>query len=254
MSSHLPALPEPSLSISGPRFLYLHGFASGPSSYKGLAVAAHFAGRGAAVERLDLRVPSFEHLRLSAMIEVVRAAIGGERERVVLFGSSLGGLTAARVAERDPRVCALVLLAPAFRFVERWRMRLGEEGWRAWQERDWLETEDHTTKRTARVDFGFARDATLVDSANEGWPDVRVPTLIIHGRADPVVDVGLSRAFAARKRHVRLVEVDDGHELVASLDHILGESDRFLSPFLLRPVEAAPQPGGADEEPLGEPG
>lgn len=233
MSLPLPALPEP--SFSGPRFLYLHGFGSGPSSYKGLAVAAHLEGRGAAVERLDLRVPSFEHLRLSAMIEVVRAAIGGERERVVLFGSSLGGLTAGRVAERDPRVCALVLLAPAFRFVERWRMRLGEEGWRAWQERDWLETEDHAEKRMARVDFGFAQDATLVDSANEGWPDVRVPALIIHGRADPVVDVGLSRAFAARKRHVRLVEVDDGHELVASLDRILCESDRFLEPFLTHP-------------------
>src|SRR4051794_36524174 len=106
-------IPAPA-ETAGPRFLYLHGFASGPHSTKGLAVAAHYQRRGLAVERLDLRVPSFEHLRLSAMIETVRGAIGGERERAVLFGSSLGGLTACRVAERDPRVCALVLMAPAF--------------------------------------------------------------------------------------------------------------------------------------------
>ena len=95
------------------------GFASGPSSKKGVAFAEHYRARGIRLERLDLRVPSFEHLRLSAMIETARAAIGGERDRAVVFGSSLGGLTAARLAERDARVAALVLLAPAFRLIER---------------------------------------------------------------------------------------------------------------------------------------
>src|SRR5512141_3062882 len=99
---------------AGPRFLYLHGFASGPGSYKGTAIAAHYAARGVTIERLNLRVPSFEHLRLSAMIDTTRAALGGPRDRAVLFGSSLGGLTASRVAEEDARVSALVLLAPAF--------------------------------------------------------------------------------------------------------------------------------------------
>ena len=83
-----------------------------------------------------------------------------------------------------------------------------------------------------RVDYGFARDAEAVDARGDGWPDVRVPTLIVHGRGDAVVDVDLSRAFAAGKRHVRLVEVDDGHELTASLDLIKREADMFLAPFL----------------------
>ncbi|APR79553.1 Hypothetical protein A7982_04900 [Minicystis rosea] len=225
------AIPAP-LETAGPRFLYLHGFASGPSSYKGVAVAAHYAKRGVAVERLNLRLPSLEHLRLSVIIESVRGAIGGDRDRAVLFGSSLGGLTATRVAAQDPRVCALVLLAPAFRLAERWRLRIGEEGFRAWEETGWLETEDYAEKRRSRVDFGFIRDAIAVDAVDDGWPDVRVPTLIVHGRGDAVVDVGLSRAWAQGKRHVRLVEVDDGHELTASLDRILQEADAFLAPFL----------------------
>jgi pimeloyl-ACP methyl ester carboxylesterase len=61
---------------------------------------------------------------------------------------------------------------------------------------------------------------------------VRVPVLIIHGRRDEVVDIELSRAWKRNKRHVRLVEVDDGHELAGSLDLILREADAFLSPFL----------------------
>src|SRR4051794_30859538 len=120
-----------------PRFLYLHGFASGPDSGKGRALAAHYAAKGVNLERLNLRLPSLERLRLSAMMEHVRDRIGGARDRAVVFGSSLGGLTACRVAEEDARVVALVLLAPAFRMVERWRVRLGEDAWNAWKTSGW---------------------------------------------------------------------------------------------------------------------
>jgi hypothetical protein len=224
--------PLASASPAGPRWLYLHGFASGPSSFKGRAMAEHYAKQGVQMQRLDLRVPSFEHLRLGEMMASVRRSIGGESDRALLFGSSLGGLTAARVAEEDPRVCALVLLAPAFRLMERWRARLGEEGWAAWRERGWFETLDYVSKTTARVDFGFAEEAAALDERSGGFPDVRVPTLIIHGVNDPVVDIALSRRWSAGKRHVRLVEVDDGHELAASLETIKREADRFVGPFL----------------------
>jgi pimeloyl-ACP methyl ester carboxylesterase len=214
------------------RFLYLHGFASGPRSKKGLALAEHFAGLGVSIEQLDLRVPSLEHLRTSVAVETTRAAVGGPRDRAVLFGSSLGGLVACRAAEQDPRVCALVLLAPAFRMAERWRARLGDEGMRRWRESGWLAIDDHATGQRARVDHGFYEDAERLEAAGDGWPDVRVPVLIIHGRSDEVVDIELSRAWAAGKRHVRLVEVDDTHELIASLPRIAGEARRFLMPII----------------------
>ena len=222
----------PSPSTLGPRWLYLHGFASGATSYKGLAISDHFAQRGVAMERLDLRVPSFERLRLTEMVASVRRAIGDDHDRAILFGSSLGGLTACRVAEEDPRVCALVLLAPALRIMERWRERLGEKGWNAWQTTGWLDTLDYISKTMSRIDFGFAEDAAAFDERGGGFPDVRVPTLIIHGVNDPVVDIALSRAWSAGKRHVQLIEVDDGHELAASLERIKSEAERFLAPFL----------------------
>jgi pimeloyl-ACP methyl ester carboxylesterase len=150
----------------------------------------------------------------------------------VLLGSSLGGITAARAAALDPRVCALVLLAPAFRLAEGWRARMGDEGVRRWREAGWLEIDDYLTGGKARVDFGFAEDAAAIDAADGGWPDVRVPTLILHGRGDAVVDVAVSRAFAAFRRHVRLIELDDGHELTATLPQVLAEAQAFLAPFL----------------------
>lgn len=219
----------------GPRWLYLHGFASGPGSFKGRAMAAHYAAKGVELELLDLRRPSLERLRLSEGIAAVKGALGAEQDRAVVFGSSLGGLTACRVAEQDARVCALVLLAPAFRLIERWRRRLGEEEWKAWERSGWLAIDDHAEKKRARVDFGFAVDAAAVDERSDGWPDVRVPTLILHGVGDEVVEIDRSREWAAGKRHVRLVEVDDGHELVASLPIIQREADAFLAGFLGTP-------------------
>jgi uncharacterized protein len=218
--------------VPGPRWLYLHGFASGPGSRKATTLAAHYAAKGIDLERLDVRRPSLEHLRLSAIVAHVRSSIGAERDRAVLFGSSLGGLAACRVAEADSRVFALVLLAPAFGLAAGWRARLGEAEWEAWRTRGWLETLDYTTGRKARVDFGFVEEAARLDEADAGYPDVRVPSLIVHGVRDDTVEVQRSRTFAAGKSHVRLVEVDDGHELAGSLARIAHEADGFLAGLL----------------------
>lgn len=204
------------------KILYLHGFASGPQSTKGVAFETHFAARGIAIERMDLRVPSFEHLRLSAMIDTVQAALA---EDSIVIGSSLGGLTAARVAERDPRVRAVILLAPAFQLVARWREQLGPE-WDEWRARGWREVDDYATRGRSRIDFGFVEDVERIDV---GYPDVRVPALVLHGTADDVVPIERSRTFAAGKDWIRLVELADGHELVASLPTLLAESEAFLA-------------------------
>ena len=207
------------------RHLYLHGFASGPRSTKGVAFSEHFAPRGIAFDRLDLRVPTFEHLRLSAMLDVAATAIGGPDDRAVVIGSSLGGLTAARLAERDPRVTKLVLLAPAFQLMARWKDILGP-AYEEWRRTGWREVLDYTTQQMARVDFGFIEDASAIDV---GFPDVRVPTLIMHGTRDDSVPIEHSRRFAADRANVELIELDDGHELAASLPRLLAETERFLT-------------------------
>lgn len=203
------------------RYLYLHGFASGPRSTKGVAFEEYFAPKGIRIERLDLRVPSFPQLRLSAMIDRVRGELADD---TVLIGSSLGGLCAARVADGEPRVKALVLLAPAFRLAERWRTQLGP-AFEDWRQTGWRQVTDYTTGQPARIDFGFFEDVARVD---RGWPRLHCPTLILHGRRDETVPIDTSRELATANPSVKLVELDDGHELTASIPALLAETDVFL--------------------------
>lgn len=205
-------------------WLYLHGFGSSPASSKARAFVAWGEARGIAVKALDLRVPSLQHLRFSAITRRVRDAIDGP---VVLIGSSLGGLTACRVAEEEPRVAALFLMAPAFRLAERWRLRLGEEAWERWRKTDALAITDYATGLETTVDHGFVQELAELDP---GFPEVSVPTCIVHGTRDDVVDVDLSRTWARGRENVRLVEVDDGHELGASIPRVLEEATAFFTP------------------------
>jgi len=207
--------------------LYLHGFASGPSSRKAVAFSEHYGKRGITIQRLDLRVPSFEHLRLSAMIEHVRAAIQGP---TIVIGSSLGGLTAARVAERDERVQAAVLLAPAFQLISRWRTQLEAAGeWDEWKRTGWREVYDYSTGESAKIDYGFVEDAERTDV---GFPNVKQPVLVLHGVADETVPIARSREFVEKHPSAKLVEVPDGHELGNTIPTLLAESDRFLASWL----------------------
>ena len=204
------------------KILYLHGFASGPMSTKGVAFDNHFAARGIAIDRMNLRVPSFEHLRLSAMIDAVLAEL---HDRTILIGSSLGGLTAARAAERDSRIRGLILLAPAFQLVARWREQLGP-AWDDWRTRGWRDVDDYMTGGKSRIDFGFIEDAEQVDI---GYPEVRVPTRGLDGTPAAGVPMARSRAFVEANPHAELVELDDGHELTGSLPVLLAQAEAFLA-------------------------
>lgn len=222
-----------------PVWIYLHGFASSPRSAKAVAFAGWAARHGIEIEALDLRVPSFERLLFSAIearvIDAIDAA-GGARARAVLIGSSLGGLAALRVAEREPRVAAVLAMAPALSLATRWEQRLGPAAWERWRTSGSLEVDDHVpgpdgAPRKGRVHFAFVEELARIDAERGPEPDVRVPVTIVHGVRDEVVDVGLSRQWAAGRSHVRLVEVDDDHELRASIPRILAEADRFFAPF-----------------------
>lgn len=72
--------------------------------------------------------------------------------------------------------------------------------------------------------WGFYEEALRVPA----WPEVPCPTRIVHGTRDAVVPVGSSRRYAAARPHVTLVEVDDAHELAASLDLVAAETLAFF--------------------------
>jgi uncharacterized protein len=205
--------------------LYLHGFASGPSSHKARVLSERFAALGAPLHVPDLTpgADGFERSTPSSMLAVAEAALRGAEGPHAIIGSSLGGYLAAIASSRDPSVERLVLLAPAFRLFERWRARLGAaelERWRA----SGLETMHHASGRMRRIGFPFFEDA----GGFPAFPEVRVPTLCIAGARDETVPLEDVEAFVERTPTARLIAVDDGHELAASLDRIFDEARAFL--------------------------
>jgi len=212
--------------------LYLHGFASGPGSAKGRALAERFGALGIRVDRADLTpgADGFERSTPLTMLAEAERLVRASRPRA-LVGSSLGGYLAALLASRAaegaeggaPAVRRLVLLAPAFRLFERWRARLGPEGERAWRE-EGLEVDHHESKRRRRLGWAFMEQSAALPA----FPAVRVPTLCIAGRRDDVVPLADVEAFVARTPAARLVVLDDGHELVASIDRVFEEARAFL--------------------------
>src|ERR1700742_1119181 len=109
------------------RYVYLHGFASGPASGK----ATYFQQRFAEECVLDLQIPDlsegdFEHLTITGQLKVIERECAGDRG--VLLGSSMGGYLAALYAAREQEaVQRLVLMAPPFWFAQRWPEKLGAE-------------------------------------------------------------------------------------------------------------------------------
>jgi pimeloyl-ACP methyl ester carboxylesterase len=208
--------------------LYLHGFASGPSSFKARALAGRFAARGVALDVPDLTpgADGFERSTPLTMLAVAEGRLAAAAAPHALVGSSLGGYLSALAASRDPAIERLVLLAPAFRLFERWSARLSPAELAAW-EADGLETDHHVTGTRRRLGWAFFEDA----SALPAFPEVRVPTLCIAGTRDETVPIADVEAFVARTPSARLVAVDDGHELKDSIDRIFEEASAFLAPL-----------------------
>ncbi len=209
--------------------LYLHGFASGPSSHKATVLSARFAAQGVRMAVPDLTPgdDGFERSSPSSMLAIAERLLHDGEPPHAIVGSSLGGYLASVIASRDPSVERLVLLAPAFRLFERWSRRLTEEDLAEWRARG-LETMHFASNRKRRIGWQFFEDARRYPP----FPQVRVPALCIAGTRDETVPVGDVEAFVARTPNARLVPVDDGHELAASLDVVFDEARAFLAPFV----------------------
>jgi hypothetical protein len=204
------------------RILYLHGFASSPSSSK----AHHFRERledaGARVDTPDLAAGDFEHLTITGQLDVVERAAAGDP--ISLIGSSMGGYLAALYAARHPEVARAVLLAPAFGFARRWAESLGPARVEEWRRTGAMYVHHYGENRDRKLGCQLIDDG----ASYEDYPDFRQPALIFHGLNDDVVPARYSEHFAATHPNARLELVDSGHQLLDVLDDITPRIVEFL--------------------------
>lgn len=210
-------------------FLYLHGFASGPQSYKAQVFRAQFASQGLSLAVPDLNQGGFTHLTLSRNIQQARHLILAQPEPTVIIGSSLGGLTAAWVAEQPElrgRIEKLVLLAPAFHFLAQWLPRLGTEKLTQWRKDGTLPIDHYAEGRPIPLDYGFVTDA---QNYRDEDLTAAIPTLVLHGTQDEVIAIDASRAYAAARPWVKFVELPSDHALGNVETEIWQHTRQFLN-------------------------
>ncbi|MXZ70246.1 MAG: alpha/beta fold hydrolase [Acidobacteria bacterium] len=213
------------------QYVYLHGFASSPASSKAVYLAERLAGTGSVLHLPDLNEPDFSTLTVSRVIAQVSALVAElPPDPVTLFGSSLGAFAALHAAERqcggDSRpISRLVLLAPAFDFGRAAIGELGAEGMARWRETGWWELTHYASGATTRVHYELYADAARYNSFAARR---RISTLVLQGDRDEIVDAAMVARWAERRPHVRLVRLDDDHQLAASHERIWWETARFL--------------------------
>jgi pimeloyl-ACP methyl ester carboxylesterase len=204
------------------RIVYLHGFASGPTSSKARFFRDRLQAAGAEVEIPDLAAGDFEHLTLTGQLSVIERTARGDA--VSLIGSSMGGYLAALYAQRHPEVSRLVLLAPALGFARRWEERYDPQALAQWRNSGTVEVFHYAENRQRALGYGL-----LEDAANfEDYPDFQQPALIFHGAHDDVVPARYSEEFAATHPNARLEVLDSGHELLNVLDYMAQKTIPFL--------------------------
>jgi hypothetical protein len=204
------------------RYIYLHGFASGPSSRKARFFEERFRQLGIGLEVPDLAEGNFRNLTLSAQLKVIDRIAGGEPAS--LIGSSMGGYLAALYAARHPEVEKLVLMAPAFSFASRWPETLGAHAMEQWKRTNTLKVFHYSEGREAELGYQLIEDARQY----EAYPEVTQPVLLFQGRHDSVVPQQYAETFAQRHPNARLRLLDSDHDLVNVLDDMWMDTEEFL--------------------------
>ena len=102
---------------------------------------------------------------------------------------------------------------------------LGEKGLEQWRRNGWVEMMHYALGEPRKIHYEFYSDAGRYDSESSC---VQVPTLVIQGRHDVVVNPMVVKEFVSTRPHANLVMVDDDHQLGKSFDRMWAEIASFL--------------------------
>jgi predicted esterase YcpF (UPF0227 family) len=207
------------------QYLYLHGFASSPNSYKAQYMQQRFTELGLTLHIPDLNLADFSTVTLSQQLDYLQGEYFAQGQAIAVIGSSLGGFLAVQLAARSPLVEKLVLFAPAFGFGQRVAKAIGVENMAAWQQSGVRQFYHYGLKRNVNLHYEFIADA---QNFSEDSLTRSLPILIIHGIHDDVVPSVLSEEFAKGRSQVDLKLVNDDHALGKELEIYWQDLKQFL--------------------------
>ena len=215
--------------------VFVHGLLSNAMGEKSTSLWEHAKQQNRSWVRFDQRGQgesdgSHRQFRVSRVyVDLLHVLefIGRSRPKF-LVGSSLGGWVSACVARREElNVQGMLLLAPAFNFVEEIYQ------WLAPAEREiWQQTGRYTLP-TPYDEDGFSLAYQVVEDARQfdvfaNPVDYPFPVTILHGENDEVVPLELSERFvqhASSKVDLNVIPGGD-HRLTSEIQTIIGTVDK----------------------------
>ena len=159
--------------------IWAHGLWGSPNGSKVTAI------RESGIEVLS---PDFNNMELDERVDILNELVS--KEKVVLVGSSYGGLACALVAQQQPKqVKGMLLLAPALHLPE----------------------------------------SPNTDPENLIAPN-NFPISIIHSITDEIVPISASKDYMERSgNNLSLIEVEDSHVLENSFSIIISELNKLIN-------------------------
>lgn len=221
---------------SGPVGIYLHGFRSDCNGEKALQIAQHAISMNRSWLRFDLRGHGISDgdLRdqvissgLSDLLQVIDFVID---RPLVLHGSSMGGWISLLAAlRRKPRINGMMLIAPAFNFVQNSLSALPEKIRQQWQADTYMSFPDAYGGEPYSLRYDIMQDAEQHDVLNADV-SIDIPLHIVHGENDPIVPIINTEKFIRRALLPELTfeSIPNGeHRLMDHLPLIISHIDRL---------------------------
>ena len=158
--------------------IWAHGLWGSPNGSKVTAIRE---------SEIEVISPDFNNMELEERVDILNELVS--KEKVVLAGSSYGGLACALVAQKQPeQVKGMLLLAPALHLPE-----------------------------------------TPNDVPEDLVPPNNLPITIIHSTTDEIVPISASQDYIERsENNINLIEVEDSHVLENSIELIILETKKLL--------------------------
>ncbi len=206
------------------RYLYLHGFASSNTSMKAVYFKEKFAELGILLEVLDMNLGDFSKLTVTKQVEFVIQTIAGHE--TILIGSSLGGLISLIIADSNPNIKGLILLAPAIGIDRLWPKLIGIENLLKWKNASAFPVYHYGYKEEISLHYDFISDLESINTLTFNRP---VKTLIFHGKNDETIPIEVSYNYCNTNRNAKLWALESNHSLEDQLGFMWQNITHFLN-------------------------
>lgn len=201
------------------KVLWAHGFESTPNGSKPTWIKENLGWEVISINMSE------KGWTIAEQTEVVIQKILENDDLELIMGSSYGGLAIANASNKLlNRKLRLILMAPAFGLAENFQNIAGKEGLNQWENNGFRPYFHHGLNKEIKLSWDF-----MVSAKKMSWPEMKHPTVIIHGISDEIVSIESSRKVEESNSNVELIEVDDGHRLGDSLQFIPIAVEKVLS-------------------------